>query len=69
MNDLKRIRMQKNMTQVELAEMLGISRTAVSMWETGEALPRAETLKRLAKILGCTIDELLKNTGKEKASD
>lgn len=68
MNDLKRIRMQKNMTQVELAEMLGISRTAVSMWETGEALPRAETLKRLAKILGCTIDELLKNTGKEKAS-
>ena len=68
MNDLKRIRMQKNITQVELAEMLGISRTAVSMWETGEALPRAETLKRLAKILGCTIDELLKNTGKEKAS-
>lgn len=68
MNDLKRIRMQKNMTQVELAEMLGISRTAVSMWETGNALPRAEILKRLAKILGCTIDELLKNTGKEKAS-
>ena len=68
MHLIKKLREKKKLTQEDLAVMLGMKRSAISKWETGEALPRAETLKRLAKILGCTIDELLKNTGKEKAS-
>ena len=68
MHRLKDLRERKKLKQEDLAERLGVVQSTISMWETGNALPRSETLKRLAKILGCTIDELLKNTGKEKAS-
>lgn len=47
------------MTQIELADKLSISRTTISMWETGDSLPRADKLLQLAKILDCTVDELL----------
>ena len=56
----KKARMTANLTQSAIAEKLGISRTTVAMWETGESLPRADKLPQLAEILGCTVDELLK---------
>ena len=62
---IRAIRKSRNMTQEELASSLNVSRTAVTMWETGQSLPRTELLPRLAEILGCTVDELLV---KEKAS-
>ena len=55
---IKTVRKSKNLTQQYIANELGISRTSVAMWETGEAMPRADRLPELAKILGCTIDEL-----------
>ena len=55
---IKTVRESKNLTQQYIANELGISRTSVAMWETGEAMPRAYRLPELAKILGCTIDEL-----------
>ena len=55
---IKTVRESKNLTQQYIANELGISRTSVAMWETGEAMPRADKLPELAKILGCTIDEL-----------
>lgn len=55
----------KNMTQAELACALGVERTTVSMWETGRSRPRAKMLLRLAKVLGCTVDELLRDDPKE----
>lgn len=61
---IRAIRKSRNMTQEELASRLNVSRTAVTMWETGQSLPRTELLPRLAEILGCTVDELLV---KEKA--
>lgn len=64
MNNIKAYRVQMNLTQDELAERLKISRTTVTMWETGEAMPRADKLPELAKILGCTIDDLFKSEEK-----
>ena len=55
---IKTVRESKNLTQQYIANELGISRTSVAMWETGEAMPRADKLPELAKILGCTIDDL-----------
>ena len=55
---IKTVRESKNLTQQYIANELGISRSSVAMWETGEAMPRADRLPELAKILGCTIDEL-----------
>ena len=63
---VKRLRESKNMTQSEIALALGVNRTAVSMWETGDSMPRAELLPQLAKVLGGTIDELF--GGGERAS-
>lgn len=59
---LKELRQAKKLTQIEIAKELGVSHTTVSMWETGAALPRAGKLIKLADILDCTVDELLKES-------
>ena len=58
---IKSCRLKKQLTQKELAILMNVDQTAVSQWETGESLPRADKLPQLAKILGCTVDELLMN--------
>ena len=52
-------RKQKNMTQVELADAMGVSFQAVSNWERGNSMPDISKLSELAEILGISIDELL----------
>lgn len=47
------------LSQEALAEKLGVSRQAISKWETGESLPEVSNLSALAKALGVTIDHLL----------
>ena len=55
---IKTFRRAKRMTQKQLAERLGVSISAVGMWELGERNPPAKKLPALAAALGCTIDEL-----------
>ena len=55
------LRKGKRLTQSELAEKLNISNKAVSRWETGEGYPEITIIPTLAKELGVTIDELLKD--------
>ena len=55
---IKQKRESKNLTQAELGEMLNVNRSTVAMWETGDAFPRSDKLPILAKIFGCTIDDL-----------
>lgn len=72
---LYELRKEKNLTQSELAEKLGITNKAVSKWETGEAMPDTAQLLPLAEILGVSVDELLRGERaasapeKEDASD
>ena len=56
---LLELRKQKGLTQEELAEVLFVSRTAVSKWESGRGYPNIDSLKGIAKFFGVTIDELL----------
>lgn len=56
--NIRTARESKNMTQDELASRLNVSRTTVSMWETGDAMPRADKLPELARALDCKIDDL-----------
>lgn len=49
----------KNLTQVALAEKLGITDRAVSKWERGKGLPDASLMVDLCEILGITVNELL----------
>ena len=46
-------------TQREVARILGVKESAVSKWERGLSKPRADKLPILAKLYGCTIEELL----------
>ncbi|MDD3946804.1 MAG: helix-turn-helix transcriptional regulator [Clostridia bacterium] len=54
------LRKEKGMTQMELADKLGITNKAVSKWETGEAFPETGQLVPLATIFDITVDELLR---------
>ena len=60
---LQQLRKQKGLTQEELAEILYVSRTAVSKWESGRGYPNIDSLKAIANFFSVTIDELL--SGKE----
>ena len=59
---IKKKRIEIGMTQKELAEKLNLSRATVAMWENGTSLPTADKLPKLARVLGCTIDELFDDT-------
>ena len=56
---LQELRKQKGLTQEELAEVLFVSRTAISKWESGRGYPNIDSLKAIAKFFGVTIDDLL----------
>ena len=55
----KEKRISASLTQNEAALQLGVGRTTISMWETGESLPRADLLPKIASLYACTVDELL----------
>ena len=52
-------RKQKNLTQMQLAEKLGITDKAVSKWERGIAMPDSSLMLALCDILGISVNELL----------
>lgn len=56
---LKFLRKSHNYTQDDLAESLGLSRQAVSKWETGTTLPDLETLFQISKLYGISINDIL----------
>ena len=56
---LRMLRLQKQMTQKELADKLGIGDKAVSKWECGQGCPDLSTLPELAAILGVSMENLL----------
>lgn len=56
---LAKLRRENNYTQEQLAELLGVSRQAVSRWESDSAYPETEKLIRLGKLYHCSMDYLL----------
>ena len=52
-------RKDNNLTQVQLAEKLGITDKAISKWERGMAMPDSSIMLRLCDILGISVNELL----------
>ena len=52
-------RKEKKLTQMQLAEKLGITDRAVSKWETGKSMPDSSIMLELCEILGITVNELL----------
>ena len=53
------LREEHGLTQKELAKKLDVSDKAVSKWENGQAIPRMETLERIAATLDTTVEEMI----------
>lgn len=60
---LQQVRKKNNLSQEGLAEMLGVSRQAVSKWELGEGYPEVDKLLILSKKLGVSLDGLFGEEG------
>ena len=59
--NLQTIRKKNQLSQESLAEMLGVSRQAVSKWELGEGYPEVDKLLLLSNKLNISLDSLLRN--------
>ena len=60
MTNLRKIRKQERLTMQALADLSGVSESAIGMYETGKRKPSFEVLLRLSEALGCTVDELVR---------
>lgn len=58
-NTIKALREKKGLTQLELAERIGVTSKAVSKWETAKGLPDITLIEPLAKALGVSVMELM----------
>ena len=56
---IKRLREEKELTQTQLAEKIGVSSKAVSKWETAKGLPDITLIEPLSKALGVSVMELM----------
>ena len=57
--NLQYLRAQRNMTQEQLAMLLGVSRQAISKWESEKAYPEMDKLLMVCDLFGCTLDDLV----------
>ena len=66
---LRALRRRAGLTAAQLAARMGYTRTTIYYWETGQSWPSSEELPKLARILGCSIDDLFReqeNTPKKE---
>lgn len=68
---LARMRKNNNLSQEQFAYKMGVSRQAVSKWESGQSIPDMEKIMTMCKLLNCNLDDLLDDgvIGKGKQND
>jgi transcriptional regulator with XRE-family HTH domain len=59
-NNIKRIRLERSLTQIELSKRLKVDRSYVSNLEQGKKNPTLATIEKIASVLDVSTDELLK---------
>ncbi len=58
---VRQLRDERNLTMVQLAEEMGVTKSRVNMWENGGTVPRQDALLRLSRFFGVSTDDLLGN--------
>lgn len=58
---LSKLRKENNYTQEQLADVLGVSRQAISKWESNITFPETDKLIRISELFNCSVDYLLKD--------
>ena len=66
---ITKLKKLKNLSQVDLAEVTGISRDAISKYERGDAIPSVQYAKKIADALGVSLDYLVSDDDKEEVLD
>ena len=66
---LVRLRKEKGLSQLQLAEEINVSRQAISRWEVGLAVPSREKLKALSELYHVSMDYLLSDLSDKEAED
>ena len=56
--NLKKLRQAKNLTQAQLSAISSVPQSKICEYEKNRTLPRLDTAEKLARALGCTLDEL-----------
>ena len=59
MERLKELRIEKDISQLELAKAVGFSQSSIAYWETGQRVPNAKAIIILARFFDVSIDYLL----------
>lgn len=68
-DNLQHLRATRNMTQEQLAMLLGVSRQSVSKWEAERAYPEMDKLIKLCALFECTLDELVQGDLTDRPAD
>lgn len=55
---IKRKREEKELSQTQIAKEIGVTQGAIALWESGKAMPKADKLPKLAKVLECRVEDL-----------
>ena len=63
-DNLRNLRLQRSMTQRDVADGLGTSQSAIAMWENGTREPDFKTIKRIATFFGVPMSSLLPSSEK-----
>lgn len=66
---IKELRKEKKLTQTDLAKGVHVTQQTVTAWESGRAVPNANTLDALANFLNVSADYLLGRTQNRKSDD
>ena len=62
-------RRQMQLTQEELAEQIGVSKSAIAKWETDGGLPDRDNLRKLAEIMNMSVDDLHRIIKGDRSAD
>lgn len=55
---IKRLRERDNLTQIELADLIGVNPVTLSRYETGDRKPKIDKLEKMAEVFGVTVNYL-----------
>lgn len=61
-DNIRRIRREAGLTQEALGRLLKVEKSSISEWESGSRLCHIVRLCQIARMLGCTVDDLLEGT-------
>lgn len=59
MNVIRKLRINNNLTQKELAEIIGVKTSAICMWEKGHNIPPTKMVRKLSKHFKVSTDEII----------